>query len=95
MNNRIGEFIGPFTDLHHDKRSKIVAIGQDGAIKRYFTSQVSPFLEQSETLDGSITKRKIEDRHEKTIKETDEPEEPEYDGDNVQMNVDQYSYGEQ
>ena len=28
-------------------------------------------------------------------KEPDEPDEPEYDGDNVKMNTDQHSYGEQ
>ena len=46
-------------------------------------------------LSDSITKRKIEDRHEKMYKEPDEPEEPEYDGDNVQMNADHHTYGEQ
>ena len=38
-------------------------------------------------LDDSITKRMIEHRHEKMKKESDEPDKPEYDGDNVQMNV--------
>ena len=42
-------------------------------------------------LENSITERKIEDRHEKTDKDQDDPE---YDGDNVQLNVDQQSYGE-
>ena len=42
-------------------------------------------------LDDSIAERKIEDRHDKTCK----PDEPEFDGDNVQLNVDQQSYGEQ
>ena len=46
-------------------------------------------------LDDSITGRKIEDRHEKMNKESDVPEEPEYNGDSVQINVDQQSYGEQ
>ena len=35
LNNRIGEFIGPFTVLLHDERSKIIAIDHDGVIKRY------------------------------------------------------------
>ena len=39
--------------------------------------------------DDSITERKIEDRHGKMNKEHDEPDEPEYDGDNVQMNIEQ------
>ena len=37
VNGRIGEFIGPFTVLLHDGRSKIVPIDQDGGIKRYST----------------------------------------------------------
>ena len=98
VNNSIREFIGPFTVLHHDERSKIVAIDQDGVIKRYSTSKIGPFLEQPSILDDSITERKIEERLEKMNKEPDEPDEPdvpEYDGDNVQMNVDQQLYGEQ
>ena len=86
VNNRIREFIGPFTVLHHDERSKIVAIDQDGVIKRFSTSQIRLFLEKPSMLDDSITERKIEDRHDKTYKE---PDEPELDGDNVQLNVDQ------
>ena len=43
-------------------------------------------------LDDSITERKIEDRHDRTDKE---PDEPEFNGDTVQLNVDQQSYGEQ
>ena len=92
VNNRIGELIGPFTVLHHEERSKIVAIDQGGVIKRYSTSQTRPFLEQPSMLDDSITERKIEDRHEIMNQEPDEPDEsdePEYYGDNVQMNVDQ------
>ena len=73
MNNRIGEFIGPFTVLHHDERSKIVAIDYDGAIKRYSTSHTRPFLEQYSMLDDFIAERMIEDRHDKTYKEPDEP----------------------
>ena len=46
-------------------------------------------------LEDSITERKIEDRHEKMNKEPDEPDEPEYGVNNVQMNVDLQSYGEQ
>ena len=37
-------------------------------------------------FEDSITERKIEDHHEKTNKD---PDEPEYDNDNVQLNVDQ------
>ena len=92
VNRRIGEFIGPFTILHHNERYKIVAIDQDGAIKRYSSSQIRPFFEQLSMLDYSITERKIEDRHDKTYKE---PDEPEFDVDNVQLNVGQQSYGEQ
>ena len=43
-------------------------------------------------LDFFITERKIEDRH---VKTGNDPDEPEYDGENVQLNVDQQSYGEQ
>ena len=57
VNNRIGEFIGPFTLLHHDDRSKTVAIDQDGVIKRYYASQIITFLEQPSMLDDSITER--------------------------------------
>ena len=92
VNNCIGHFIGPFTVLHHDERSNAAAVDQDGVIKRYTTSQTRPFLEQPSMLDDSITERKIEDRHDKTTKK---PDEPELDGDNVQLNVDQQSYGEQ
>ena len=92
MNYRIGEFIGPFSVLHHDERSYIVTIDQDRIIKRYSTSQIRPFLEQTSLLDDSFAECKIEDRHEKMNKK---PDEPEFDGDNVQMNVDEQSYGEQ
>ena len=44
VNNRMGEFIGAFTVPHHDERSKIVAIYQDVAIKRYSISQMKSFL---------------------------------------------------
>ena len=43
-------------------------------------------------LDDSIAECKIEDRNDKTCKE---PDEPELDGDIVQLNVDQQSFGEQ
>ena len=92
MSNRIGEFIGPFTVLHHDERSRIVFIDQDGVIKRYSASQIRPFLEQPSMLDDFITERKIENRQDKTDKD---PNEPEFDGVNAQLNVDQQSYGEQ
>ena len=38
VNSRIREFIEPIIVLHCDERSKIVAIDQDVAIKRYSTS---------------------------------------------------------
>ena len=88
VNSGIGELIGPFTATHHYERFKIVAIDQDGVIKRYYTSHIRPFLEQPSMLDDSIPERKIEDRHEEVNKGPDEPGEPEYNGDNVQMNVD-------
>ena len=55
VDNRIGGFIGLFTVLHRDERSKIFAIEQDGVIKRYTTSQIRPSLEQPTMLDDSIT----------------------------------------
>ena len=92
VNSRMGEFIAPFTVLHQDKRSKIVAIDQDRVIKRYSTSQIRPFLEQPSVLDDYIKERKIEDTHNKTNYDLDEPE---LDEDNIQLNVDQQLYGEQ
>ena len=64
-NNRTEKFIGPFTVYHHDERSKIIAIFQDGAIKRYSASRIRPLFEQPSMLDDSITERKMVDRHEK------------------------------
>ena len=84
MSNRIGEFIGSFTVLHHDERCKSFAIDQNGVIKRYSTSQIGPFLERTSMLDDSIKERKMEDRDEKTDKG---PDEPEFDRENVQLNV--------
>ena len=46
-------------------------------------------------IDDSITEFKIEDNQVKMNMESDEPDEPEYDGDNVKMSVDQQSHGEQ
>ena len=46
-------------------------------------------------LNESISERKIEDRHERIYKEPDERDESEYEEYNVQLNVDQQSYGEQ
>ena len=89
MNNHEGKFIGTLTITHHDEHSKIIAIDQYGAIKRYSTSQIRPFLGQSSMLDESISARKIEDRHEKTDKD---PDEPEYHSDDVQLDVDQQSF---
>ena len=66
-----------------------MSIDQDRVIKRYSTSQIIPFLEQPSILDNSITERKIKDSRVKMNKEPDEPDESEYDGDNVQINVSQ------
>ena len=88
MKTQIGNFIGQFTFLHHDERSKTVSIDKDEVIKRNSTSQIRPFLEQPSMLDDSITDRKIEDRH---IKTDNDPDEPEFDGDNVQLNVEKQS----
>ena len=74
VNNREGEINGPFIILHHDERSKIVAIDQDSVIKRYLTSQIRPFLIKTSMFDDSIIDRKIEDRHDKTYKEPYERE---------------------
>ena len=92
MNNHIGEFIAPFTVFDHYERSKIVDIDQNGIMKRYSISQIRPFLKQPSMFDDSITKRKINDRHDETNKD---PDEFEFDGENVQFNVDQQLYGEQ
>ena len=92
VNNRIGEFIGPLIFLHDDERSWIVLIYQDGAIKRYSASNIWPFLEQPSMLDDSIIEREIENRHDKTYQE---PDELEFDGDSVQLNIDQQSHEEQ
>ena len=43
-------------------------------------------------LDDYITEHKIEDRYVKTDKD---PDEHDFDGSNVQLNVEQQSYGEQ
>ena len=85
VNNRIEEFIGPFTALHNDERSAIVAIDQDGVIKRYSSSQIRPFLKQPSMLDDSITERNIEGRH---VRADKHPDEPEFDCDNVKLNID-------
>ena len=85
-------FIGAFTLTHHDERSKNAAIGQDRVIKRHFTSQIRLYLEQPLVFDDFITKRKIEDRYTKTECDSDDPE---FDGENMQLNIDQQSYGEQ
>ena len=73
VNNRIGEFIGPFAFLHYDERSRIVAVHQGGAIKRYSSSQIIPFVKQQTVLDDAITDRDIEDRHNKTEPEINSP----------------------
>ena len=74
VNNRMGEFVGPITVLHHDERSKIVAMDQDGITKRHSSSQIRPFLEQHSVLNGFITERKIEDCHMKTDNNSDKSE---------------------
>ena len=68
VKNHIGEIIGPFTVLHHDERSKIVAIDQAGMIKRYSSSQIRPFVEEQSALGDTIRDRDIEDRYQKTNK---------------------------
>ena len=85
VNNCIIEFIGSFTVLHHHDRSRIVALGQDGVSKRYTTSQIRTYLEQPPVLEDSITERKIEGR---LVKTENDPDKPEYDGANEQLNVD-------
>ena len=57
---------------HH--LTKIVAIDQDGVIKHYSTSQIRTFVEQSSMIADSITTHNIEDHHEKTYMDADEPE---------------------
>ena len=42
-------------------------------------------------IDDPITKRKIEDLK---VKTENDPDEPEFDGEKVQLNVDQKLYGE-
>ena len=91
MNNRIGEFIEPSTVLHHDKRSKIVAIDQDGVIKRYSTTQVQLFIAQPSVLYDAIAERDIEKRY---IELTPKEDEPTHEEKNIQLNVDSQSYGE-
>ena len=43
-------------------------------------------------LDDSITELLVEDRN---VKTDNDPDKPEYDSENVQLNVNQQSYGEQ
>ena len=45
-NNRTNELIGPYTMLHHDALSKIIAINQDGAVKLHSKAQVRPFYDK-------------------------------------------------
>ena len=92
MNIRIGEFIGSFTVLHHDERSKIAAIDQDGTIKRYSSSQIRPFVAQPSELDDAKADRKIEDCHTKANPTEDEPT---HDEKIVQLNFYSQPYGEQ
>ena len=89
VNIRIGEFISLFTIVHHEERSKIIAIYHDGVIKRYFSEQIKPFLKQPSMLDEFIAKRKIEDRYDAPDQKKDEPL---LGGDNVQLNIELQSY---
>ena len=91
VNSMIEECIGPFNVLRNDEQSKTIAVDQSGAIKRYSTSQIRPFWEHSSMLDDSITKHKIEGQH---VWTDNEPDEPEFDCDDVQLDVDQQWYGE-
>ena len=63
VNNRIEKIIGQFSVLNRDECPKIFAIDQEGAIKRYSTSQIIAFLEQPSMLNDSITECKIKDRY--------------------------------
>ena len=90
MKNRIEEFIGPFTVLYHDERSKTFARDQDGFTKQCSTSQIRNFLEKSSILDDSST-----ERENRRLSCENDQNEHEYDDDNVQLNVDKQSYGEQ
>ena len=92
VNSRVDQFIRPFSILHHDERSRFVARDQKGFIKRYSLSQIRAFPERFSMLDDRMTKRKFEDGHEKKIKD---PDEPQYDSDNVKLNVEKQSYGDQ
>ena len=89
--NRIDELIGPFTKIHHDERSKIVSIDQNGITKWYSSSQIRPFIEQPSELDDAIAERSIEDNRKQTQQDKGEPLQHE---ENVQLNVDPQSYGE-
>ena len=91
MKNRIGDFIEQFTVSHLDESSRIVSIYQFGVIKRHSTSQIRSFLEQPSIFDDSITERKVEGQH---VKTENDPDEPEFDGENVRLNNGQHSYGE-
>ena len=92
MNNRIGEFIGPFTVVRHDERSSIVAIDEDGVIKRYYTSQIRPFMAQPSVLDDAIVECDIEDRKTQATPKEDELM---HEEDSLQLNVDSQSLTEQ
>ena len=84
INIQIREVIGPLIIIDNCKRSRIVSIDQDGVIKQYSTLQIRLFLENPSMLDDSITERKIEERHAKT---DNNPDEPEFNDENVQLNV--------
>ena len=49
-------------------------------------------FEATSTFDDSITERKIKDRNDNT---ENDPDDSEFDGDNVRLKVDQKSYKEQ
>ena len=84
MDTKIGEFTVPFVVLYCDERSKLVPIDQNGVIKRYSSSQIRSYVEQTSMLDDSIKERKIKYCNLETKTDRDEPE---YDCENVQLNV--------
>ena len=55
VNNRIGEFIGPFPVLAYEPHSKIVVVNQNGEKKRYTTAQIRPYIPEPDVVQDSIT----------------------------------------
>ena len=52
--SHIDEFVGPCIVIHPDERSNIVAFGKEGVTKRYYSSQVRSFSEQSSVEEDAI-----------------------------------------